>query len=42
MFNNEERIVLNGICNNEKLDFSKKSVLDSLLFRNRLLLMNDD
>lgn len=23
MFNNEERIVLNGICNNEKLDFSK-------------------
>lgn len=37
MFNNEERIVLNGICNNEKLDFSKKSVLDSLLFSEQVI-----
>lgn len=37
MFNNEERIVLNGICNNEKLDFSKKSVLDSLLFSEQVV-----
>lgn len=37
MFNNEERIVLNGICNNEKLDFSKKSVLYSLLFSEQVV-----
>lgn len=37
MFNNEERIVLNGICNNEKVDFSKNSVLDSLLFSEQVV-----
>lgn len=37
IFNNEERVLINGICKNEKLaSLSKKNVLDALAFSRQI------